>query len=350
MSRYNADFLRNKLSILLIPLYDEKWASSRYRLYNYVPRLEDCGIECKIIDPPQRDLVSRLIYLLKILYHSRNFEILYIQKKVFKKPFMFLLHRINSKIVFDFDDAIFAKPTTMYQRNFDLDRTRKSLNYVLRKSKKIIVGNQFLRDYTIRINCDVHIIPTPVRRNPLEHPPSKQNDKVIVGWIGNKENLIYLKELGNVFRQLYLKFKDRFVLKVICDEPLILKGIKIVNKQWSLEKEFQELADIDIGIMPLKEDDWSQGKCAFKILQFMSMGIPVVASPIGMNKEVIKNGVNGYLPKTEEDWISQISNLISDRKIRTDFAHFGIQVVDSTYTYDATTPLLIEVFKECQRG
>jgi len=341
--------VQNELSVLLIPLYDREWASSRYRLYNYIPMIENSGIRCKVISPPQRDFVSRLVYLIDVIFKARKVDVVFIQKKIFRKAFVYLLHKFNSNIVFDFDDALFARPTSVDTDEFDTYAIRQSLNYVLRKSKKVIVGNQFLKDYVVSVNPDVHIVPTPVHSPQMISPTDRSPDKVVMGWIGNRENLIYLRELENVFRQLTSSLKDRFALKVICDEPLYLEGINIINKQWVLQKEFDELADIDIGIMPLKDDDWSKGKCAFKLLQFMGMGIPVVASPIGMNNEVIKTGVNGYLAETEEEWVMQISRLIADSKLRIKFGSSGKKLINSKYCYNVTAPLLAKVFKECLR-
>lgn len=343
--------LQNVLSVLLIPLYDRKWASSRYRLYNYVPRLERSGINCKVIVPPQRKLLYRLMYLLRVVYHAGKVDVVFIQKKVFKKVFMCLLSMVNSNIIFDLDDALFAKPTSIPPDKFDKKKVRESLNYVLLKSRKVIVGNKFIRDYVVQINPDVTIVPTPVYTypdtSPMEQRGDKPNDKVVIGWIGNKENLICLKEMENIFRQLSLRLKDQFVIKVICDEPLYLRSFNIINSKWSLEDEFKELMGIDIGIMPLKDDDWSEGKCAFKLLQFMSIGIPVVASPIGMNAEVIRHGISGYLAETEEEWIMRISSLVNDYNLRKDLGTAGKNLVDSKYSYKATTETLILILKEC---
>jgi glycosyltransferase involved in cell wall biosynthesis len=210
------------------------------------------------------------------------------------------------------------------------------------------VGNRFLENYVTPINPNVYIIPTPVRlHNLLDHQIT--SDKTVIGWIGRHENLLYVSHLQRVFAHLNRKYKDTFILKIICDEPLNLEDVIVINKRWSLEEELADLSEIDIGIMPLGSDDWSKGKCAFKILQYMSMGIPVVASPIGMNKEVITHGVNGYLAETEEEWIIYISRLINDNNLRKSLGYSGKQLVISYYTYEATVPLLFKVLVQCVR-
>ena len=189
----------------------------------------------------------------------------------------------------------------MKKSKFNIKKNKQSLDRVLRLSKAVIVGNKFLQDYVLPLNSNVHIIPTPVYIPDVTNNGKISDSKIIVGWIGNKENFIYLQRLATVFKKLTLTMKNRFLLKIICDEAFHLEGVPTTNKKWSLAEESKELASVDIGIMPLGSDDWSKGKCAFKILQYMSMGIPVVASPIGMNKEVITHGVNGYLAETEEE-------------------------------------------------
>ena len=149
-----------------------------------------------------------------------------------------------------------------------------------------------------------------------------------------------------VFTHLNRKYKDKLILKIICDEPLNLDHVIVINKRWSLEEEFDDLSYIDIGIMPIGSDDWSRGKCSFKILQYMSMGIPVVASPVGMNKKVITHGANGYLAETEKEWIIYLSKLIDDHNVRKSLGYSGKQLVISKYTYEATTPLLINVITQ----
>jgi glycosyltransferase involved in cell wall biosynthesis len=336
-----------QLSVLMIPLYDEKWASSRYRLYNYVPEFERLGIRCRVTAPPKRDLSSRLFYLAKILILAGRLDIVFIQKKIFKKPFLFLLKKRNPSIVFDMDDAMFARPTSVPVEAFDENRIRDSLNYQLGACTCVVVGNRFLKQYAVSCNPDVRIVPTPVAAAEIRNRDKGQPNAVTVGWIGNRENLVYLRDLETVFRKVSQVCGKELFFKVICDEPLVLKDVRIKNVPWSLKREIDDLSEVDIGIMPLRDDDWSKGKCAFKILQFMSLGIPVVASAVGMNKEVVQAGVNGFLANTDEEWIRCISQLVQEDALRADLGRLCKKTIAAKYSYATTTPLLADILRHC---
>ena len=253
-----------EISVLFIPLYNKVWASSRYRVYNYIPILENKGIRCEVIEPPRRNIFARFLYLIRIFIRLNKFHTVFIQKKIFWRFILFLMHKMNPNIIFDFDDALFARPTSVNDLSFDIEKKQKSLNYTLRKSGKVVVGNQFLKDYAVKQNPNVSILPTPVLIHHEECPKKEKSVSVIIGWVGSHENLIYLSKLENVFKKLQVETNCHFLLKVICDVPFSTDAIHVVNTRWSLDKEYQELDDIDIGIMPLLDDEWSKGKCALK--------------------------------------------------------------------------------------
>lgn len=338
----------NSFSVLFIPLYHEIWASSRYRLYNFIPILKDMGIRCKVIPPPDRNPLARIIYLLNIFLHVNKFDIVFIQKKLFNRSILFFISRLNPKIIFDFDDALFAKPTSVNSKDFKGDRTKKLLKYTLRISKAVIAGNPFLKEYALQYNDNVHILPTPIATsNSPMIDKRKAKYPITLGWIGNKENLIYLKDLEPIFNRLIAGLGDNFSLKIICDASLFMKDVNIVNVKWSLENETEDLYGVDIGLMPLRDDQWSRGKCAFKILQFMSLGIPVIASPVGMNRDIIRHGLNGFLAESPEEWIECISRLMDNSDLIKDIGNAGRQLVHEKFTYNVTTPSLVEILRKC---
>lgn len=335
-----------KISILFIPLYDKLWASSRYRVYNYVPILREKKIICKVVVPPSKNISERLRYMIQIFINLRKSHVVFIQKKIFKRSIFFLIHKTNPNIIFDFDDALFAKPSSISQKNYNSFKAKKNFHYTLKKSKAVITGNLFLKEYATQYNKNVHVIPTPVEMIKSQNINElNEKTKITVGWIGRSGNLIYLKDLESVFVHINNQFGDKFVLKIICDEPLYFKNINIVNVQWSLESEAKEISDIDIGLMPLRDDEWSHGICAFKMLQFMSYGIPVVASPVGMNKEIIQDGFNGFLAFTQDEWFSKISSLIYNKNLRDTLGKEGKILVQKHFTYENTTAILIEILK-----
>ena len=225
-------------SVLLIPMYDENWASSRYRVYNYLPYLRAQGVQSKVVYPPSRKPFERIGYLVSILYYARQMDIVFIQKKIFKKSFLFLLHKLNPQIVYDMDDAMFAKPTSVPSSEFMKDQICRSLNYLLQKSRIVITGNNFLNQYVLQFNPEAHIIPTPILNKGSAEVPHRALDRLTIGWIGNHENLIYLDKLAGVIQTLNRKFKNQLIFKVICNELFKLKGVDIQNVKWSISNIF----------------------------------------------------------------------------------------------------------------
>ena len=338
---------------LFLPLYNNKWASSRCRVYLYKKKLEEYSIKVIILSPPNPKLYSRGFYVFRLFFLLLWADLVYIQKKIFP-PFLFsVIKTFNNKIIFDFDDAIFACPTSVDPHLFDAECNEKKIGNVLKKCRHIVTGNSYLSQFTKKYNSHITIIPTPVDHelfSPLQSKISdswleKKECKVILGWVGKKENLIYLDTVKEAFQEISNMRQNLIILKIVCDRPYFIKGVDVLNQPWDIKKEVDNLRSIDIGLMPLIDDEWSRGKCCFKAIQFMSLGIPVVISPVGANKEVISHGKNGYLANTREEWIKYLLYLIDDEKKRKELGSAGREFVIAKYTYEVTTPILVNVLR-----
>ncbi len=323
------------MKVLFIPFYSKLWASSRHRVYLYIERLQQKGIICKVLKPHRTNFFSRVIYAIRLMFYLLKTDIVFIQKRVFLKYLFRLIRLFNNRIIFDFDDAIFLFPDV-----------EPILVKILKGCKHIIAGNEYLKSYALKYNKNVTVIPTPI--DCKEYKPimnhQEEKDLVIIGWIGMSNNLLYLEKLKEVFNRIYEKKGDEVKLKVICDKPFLLKKLEVINQIWELDLELEVLRTIDIGVMPLTDDQWTRGKCTYKALLFMSLGIPVVASPIGMNKEVIQDGVNGFLANSDNEWFEKLSRLIDDKKLRYSIGMEGRKTVEERYSYKAVLSKLIEVF------
>ncbi len=336
------------MRVLFLPVYSIQWASSRYRAYHYAERLQSMGIESRVLPPPQPRFFSRVFYLLKLLASLPRVDVVFIQKKLFARPLFSLICLLNRRIVFDFDDALFASPSSVDPTAFRQAAIRKQLDATLRGASQVVAGNDFLMEYALRHNSRVTVIPTPVESHtvkPLE-PRRIGASRLFLGWTGKSENLIYLRGLASVFREVRARAGHPVALKVICDAPLSLEEIDIINVPWRLESELEALRSIDVGIMPLYDDDWSRGKCGFKLLLFMSLEIPVVASPVGANRQIIQDGVNGYLVSSDQEWIAKLLMLIEDPERRRRIGESGRKMVEQRYSYQATIPELLRVFSQ----
>ena len=342
------------MKVLFLPLYNNKWASSRCRVYLYKKRLEGYSIRVHILPPPIPNIISRGIYLCKMLFFLLWADVIYIQKKIFPSYLFFIIKTLNNRIVFDFDDAIQSCPTSVDTHLFDTKSNDRQLSNMLKECSHIVVGNSYLNRFTMKHNTGTTVIPTPVDHRQfsplspedLNFKIEKNEGKVVIGWVGKNENLIYIDFIKEALQQISNLRQNTVELKVISNKPYFIEGVNIINQSWSMENEVENLRSIDIGLMPLIDDEWSRGKCSFKALQFMCLGIPVVISPVGTNKEIITHGINGFLASTKEEWVKYLLMLIDDSGKRKNLGLAGRQSVIKKYTYEATTPLLVNVLRE----
>lgn len=342
------------MRVLFLPLYNYNWASSRCRVYLYKKRLEENSIKVKILSPPNPNSCSRGFYVFRVFFLLLWADLVYIQKKIFPPFLLFIIRVFNNKIIFDFDDAIFACPTSADPHLFDVKCNEKKLGNILKKCRHIVTGNSYLSQFAKKYNSHTTIIPTPVDHelfSPLPPETSgsllgRKDGKVVLGWVGKKENLIYLDIVKEALQEISNMRQNLIILKIVCDQPYFIKGVDVINQPWDIKKEVDNLRSIDIGLMPLIDDKWSLGICGFKAIQFMSLGIPVVISPVGANNEIVSHGENGYFAGTKEEWIKYLLDLIDDEKKRKELGSAGRKHMVTKYTYDVTTPMLLKVLKE----
>lgn len=207
-------------------------------------------------------------------------------------------------VIVDFDDAIFLK--------------NPKFAYTVRHADLVIAGNKFLAEWAASLNTNVKVIPTCVDhdRYAVERDSSfGSNRRVRIGWTGTKGNLVYLEPLAAVLRELRRKHDFQFVLIADIDEPpSFLKSIPVEVLRWDRAKEIEQLAEIDIGLMPLPDTDWARGKCGFKLLQYMATGAVAVGSAIGSNTEIIMHGENGLLCKSSDEWADHLDWVLQEHE------------------------------------
>ncbi len=222
------------------------------------------------------------------------------------------------------------------------------MNYVLRKSSLVIAGNNFLAEYARQFAKNVIVLPTVVNIHsyPLK---SHSNGKIFaLGWIGQSVNFKYLGNLYPVFLQLQSLIK--FKLIVVADKDIYLDGIDIENRRWSLESEIYDILDMDVGLMPLDDTEWTSGKCAFKAIQYMAAGIPPIASCVGANIELINSDENGFLPVDQKEWVSNIISLAESSELRTQIGVSARKVVEDRYSLEYIDRQLCYVLEDLRKS
>jgi glycosyltransferase involved in cell wall biosynthesis len=187
------------------------------------------------------------------------------------------------------------------------------------------------------------VIPTGIdqERYHLKTYPVQQ-ERVTLGWIGDHGSIHYLEKMRPIFDRISAKY-PHVELKIVCDTFFDCDRMKVIKKKWSSEEEVADLQGLDIGLMPLVDDPWSWGKCGLKIIQYQGVGVPVVCTPVGINKDLVEDGTNGFWAMTPEEWEEKLSLLIENPGLREQMGREGWKRVMRDYTYEACAPRLFSI-------
>ena len=294
----------------------------------------------KILSISKQNIIEKLIgklysgvIVLVLFMLAPFFDIIYIQKVALSKFSATVLKALNSSIIFDLDDAIF-----IYQ----------DITYLLRKSACVVTSNKYLEDFALKYNKRIYRLVTSVK---VEGGFFERNgSSVTLGWLGSPDASKYLRELIPVLERLKENFAELYIEFVGIDKQIYFgEKLDIKKTKWSLGIEKEYLKRVSIGIMPLIDDEWTRGKSGYKLIQYMSMCIPCVAASIGINKEIIKDGVNGFLVNTPEEWFDRLTLLISDVSLRQKMGKEGFRLAKEMYSYNANAPKFIKILNEVKK-
>jgi glycosyltransferase involved in cell wall biosynthesis len=213
----------------------------------------------------------------------------------------------------------------------------------------VIVGSSYLAELAKRYNSNVKIISTAVQIEDYRvDSPIQSDGKIRLVWIGSKSSTSYLAEIVPVLEKIGASFNN-VVLRIISDEFLDLKNMLVEKVLWEKRSRGIKLAECDIGIAPLPDNPFTQGKCSFKVLEYMASGLPIVASPIGTNKDHIREGITGFLVEKHDQWLEKISLLVRTPQLRTSMGMQGRQFAQQ-FDVTAIGKRLAEIIKKCLAG
>jgi len=314
-------------------------AASRYRVLQYLPYLESKGIE------PSVSLYPKGVgQLLRFFRKLPGYDVLFLQRKRLQPGLLGLLRRKARRIVFDFDDAIMyhnSKAASPHSRT-----RRRRFADIIKASDYVIAGNSFLEKQTAPFTNRVTVIPTPIdnTRYVVKDYGAKK-EAVSIGWIGDHGSIHYLERMRPVFEELGRKY-PKVQLEIICDIFFDCDHMKVVKKMWSHDSEIEDLRNLDVGVMPLLDDPWSWGKCGLKILQYYGVGVPAVCTPVGVNRDVVQDSVNGFWAMTHEEWVRKLSILIEEAELRRTMGIRGYELVTKSFSLQACAPKLEQILRE----
>ena len=340
--------------------YDRLGASSRLRSYQYLPYLNQHGVDVEI-SPLFDDAYVKGLYIRKVsrlqvvlayiqrlrqIFNVRSYDLIWVEKEVLPWVPAFLellLLRRTRPLVVDYDDAVFHR--------YDKHRSAlvrwvlgRKIDWIMAASDVVIAGSEYLVERARLAGARrIEKLPTVVDLHRYSSLPIRRIENVLtIGWIGSPGTAHYLLPLISVFRLLHENFTVRVVAIGAKNCAEFDDLIEVLP--WSEDTEATLLSQIDIGIMPLPDEPFERGKCAYKLIQYMAVSKPIVASPVGENVNVVRPGVNGFLATLESEWLSALSKLCNDAALRERFGQAGRDIADQMYSLSVTAPKLLGLF------
>ncbi len=338
------------MNILILTVGPRTRASARYRAFMYIPYLSSSGFNVSVLTPatkpsnPIHRLFSRYQEERNILNTARNSDIIFIQKRLFRKKFIQKLKKKCGILIYDFDDIIHKTHDNHWSKSTE-KKIRRRFETICKASSLIIAGNSYLSTIASQFNNNIKILPTVVDASKYIQKQHFDSKNINIGWIGQPNNFDALEEISSVFTKIHLSHPEANLLIISKGTPDLL-GISIYSSDWSEDTEVDSLQKVDIGIMPMSNNEWSKGKCGLKAIQYMAAGIPVVCSKIGANIDIVRDNIDGYLVSNDDEWYFQLEKLISDIELRKKLGNSGRDRVQSLFCISSSSKLLINWLRE----
>lgn len=339
--------------------------SQRFRFEQYLSFLEENGYSFVysylISEKDDRVFYSKGNYLRKFfillksiwkrfleLQNARMYDIVFVQRECFMLGTAFFERQISkkTKLIFDFDDAIWLHSVSEGNKNLaflkDPEKTRK----IIQSASLVLAGNDYLAEYARAFNDRVVVIPTTVDTSRFVRKQKVAGNKICIGWSGSFTTIEHFETALEALYIIKDKYGESVYFKMISDKHYQNDRLNVKTIPWTSEDEIEQLSEFDIGLMPLPNDEWTKGKCGLKGLSYMSMGIATVMSGVGVNNQIIKDGVNGFLANSTEEWVDKLSILIENESLREKFGVEGRKTVLEDYSYESQKERYLFYFNE----
>lgn len=353
------------MKVLFLTRYPESGASSRYRVYQYLPHLESLGIECQV-SPFMSESMYRAAFepgghfkkfgqasvatirRLSWLFRANRFDLLFLQREClpFGGAWMESIFPRYRPTIFDLDDALFISKPSRFNKVATFFRNPNKYFDIFRKVDCVLAGNSWLAKQAAEYCDDARAfhVAEDTNRIPMR-PPHNNDDGVTLGWLGSKSTEKYLELIREPLESLTREF-DGLRLKVVGGGDFRSDSIEVVHRPWKLDTEIAELCSFDIGLMPLPNEPWSQGKSGGKARTYMAAGVPPVATAIGYNRELIATPSLGRLIDSDSEWISALRELIAKPGLRQEIGECARMHVEKFFAVQSQAKLLAEIFEE----
>lgn len=350
------------MKVLVFTKYPRMGASSRLRTLQYLPLLEQQGFEFTVqslfdeaylknlYSKGSRSRLAVLKYYFKrliTLLTAPRYDLLWIEKELFPYLPAFaerILTLFDVRYIVDYDDAIF--------HNYDLSSNpiirrllAHKIDKVMMHSECVMAGNRYLAARAKSAGAkNIQLLPTVVDHSRYQSRPENDANLLTVGWIGSPSTQKYVVEIFSALQAVHQKTPFRLLLVGATDEISVqLPGLQVEVQPWSEESEVDLICSMDIGIMPLQDGPWEKGKCGYKLIQYMASGVPVVASDVGVNSEIVNHWSVGFLASNDSEWQEALASLLTDLSLREQYGSNGRLAVEKYYSLHAQLPMLLSV-------
>lgn len=353
------------MKVLLLSRYSSLGASSRVRCYQYLPYLRDHGFSIDVapllddgyiqqLYAGKRKHISLIIraymHRLSILLNARSYDLLWIEKELF--PWLpawaeGLLAKMKIPYIVEYDDAIFHRYDLFPNKAVRAVLGGK-IDAVMCSASIVIAGNDYLAKRAMLAGAKrVEILPTVIDLERYKPNQNINSHIFTIGWIGTPVTSRYLHHVRSALAEVCQNNRARVVL--VGSGPVSLNGVPVEVRPWYEETEVEDIRSFDVGIMPLPDSPWERGKCGYKLIQYMACSRPVVASPVGANKQIVEDGVNGFLASTKDEWVRALNTLINDHDLRVRMGNAGRKKVEMHYCLQVTAPRLAKILRSVNR-
>lgn len=355
------------MKIIFLTLHrPDRSPSQRFRFEQYLPILNREGIEFKhsyLLD--QKDdktfyskgnyfkkfkiVLKSLLKRLGELRTIKQYDIAFIQRESFMLGTSYFERKIAQKgvkLVFDFDDSIWLQNVSNANRNFAWLKDPNKTAQIIKCSTLVFAGNKYLANYALQYNKNVTIIPTTIDTEEYKRIPQNNSSVINIGWSGSITTIQHFNHAIPFLKKIIEKYGNKVKITVIGDANYSNPELGIKGLGWKRETEIAELSTFDIGIMPLPDDEWAKGKCGLKGLQYMALEIPTIMSPVGVNSEIIQDGVNGFLAESAEEWVQKIEALIQSPELRIKMGKAGRKTIEDHYSIHSNYQKYLSFFNK----
>jgi glycosyltransferase involved in cell wall biosynthesis len=352
--------------LALLPYPIGRAPGQRYRLEQWAPLLTASGVTVTystFLSSTDFDLLyepgkiarkglavltgyTRRISLLRTL---DRFDVAYVYREaaLLGTAWLEALIARRCPIVFDFDDAIYLQATSDANRAFGFLKRPRKVAALCRLASAVTVGNDTLAAFARRHAARVEVIPTTIDTDVYRVVQRETNPRPVVGWTGSPTTAAYLLAIGPALRRL--RERHDFELRVV-GANVAMEGLAVRCLPWRAETETDDLRPLDVGLMPLTDDEWARGKCALKALQYMALGIPPVVSPVGASALIVRDGVNGFHASSGDEWVDRLSTLLGNPALRARLGAAARQTVQDHYAAHVHAPRLGVLLRQVCRG